>query len=237
MIVLANLLKLMDMVTRIGTLRETSLHSSLKQLYARPGDLLEAKIGNSIIDIVRGELLIEIQTGNFSALRSKLTSHLHARPIRIIYPIAVKKSVMRIAIDGDKISSRKSPKTGRIELLFGELFRIAGYAKHPNFSLEVALIDEEVVLVNDGLGSWRRRGWSVEDRRMIRFIDRVVFEKPMDYLALLPGGLDEYFTSLDIAKGLHIRQSLANKMIYSLRGMEMIKQVGKSGRYNLYAKK
>jgi hypothetical protein len=150
------------MTTIIGTLKETSLHAALKQLYARPGDLLEAKVGNSIIDIVRGDLLIEIQTGNFSALKGKLGSLLDMRPIRIVYPIAISKTIMRIATNGEIISTRKSPQKGRVEMIFGEVIRIAGYTKHPNFSLEIAFIEEEVVWIDNEMGSWRRGGWSVE---------------------------------------------------------------------------
>jgi hypothetical protein len=54
----------------IGTLQETSLHSALKAWYARPGDRFEVFIDGFYIDIVRSELLIEIQTRNFSAIKN-----------------------------------------------------------------------------------------------------------------------------------------------------------------------
>ena len=224
------------MTIRIGTLKETSLHADLKQLYARPGDLLEVKIGNSIIDIVRGDQLIEIQTGNFSALKGKLASFLDLRPVRVVYPIASRKIILRIANDGEKISARKSPQRGRVEMIFGELIRIASYVKHPNFSLEVAFIEEEVVWIDNGMGSWRRGGWGVEDRRLIRLIDYRVFESPLDYAKLLPPDLKDVFTSRDLARELQLRKSLTNKMIYSLRAIDVVQVLGKSGRFNLYSK-
>jgi hypothetical protein len=46
----------------IGQLNEKALHASLKQWYARPGDRFEVAVGGFVIDIVRAELLIEIQT-------------------------------------------------------------------------------------------------------------------------------------------------------------------------------
>jgi hypothetical protein len=224
------------MSTTIGLLRETSLHASLKQLYARPGDLVEAKVGKSIIDIVRGDQLIEIQTRNFSSLKGKLASLLDVRPIRVVYPIAISKTILRIANDEKIISRRKSPEKGRVEMIFNELIRIAGYVKHPNFSLEVAFIEEEVVWIDNGMGSWRRGGWSVEDRRLIKLIDCRVFSRPRDYDVLLPFGINELFTSHDLSQVLHLRKNLAHKMIYSLRGMDIIVQAaGKNGRYNLYS--
>lgn len=224
------------MTTIIGTLKETSLHAALKQLYARPGDLLEAKVGNSIIDIVRGDLLIEIQTGNFSSLKVKLNTYLDDRPLRVIYPIAVHKTILRIAKDGNKISSRRSPKKGRIEMLFSELVRIPHYAKHPNFSLEVASIDEEEVWIDDGEGSWRRRGWSISERRMVKLIGSRDFVCPADYADLLPVRLNEFFTSNDLAREASLRKNLASKMIYCLRAMDVIRLVGKKGRSNLYSR-
>ena len=56
----------------IGSLRETSLHASLKSWWARPGDLLEASVDGYVVDLLRGETVVEIQTGHFSAIRPKL---------------------------------------------------------------------------------------------------------------------------------------------------------------------
>jgi hypothetical protein len=103
--------------------------------------------------------------------------------------------------------------------------------------LEIAYIEEEVVWIDNGLGSWRRGGWSVADRRLVKLIDSQLLVWPVDYANMLPVGLKELFTSHDLVRELKIRKSLASKMIYSLRAMDLIELVGKSGRYNLYAKR
>ena len=46
----------------IGTLGERSLHASLKDWLAEPGDEIEKQVDGYHIDIVRGQLLIEIQS-------------------------------------------------------------------------------------------------------------------------------------------------------------------------------
>ncbi len=46
----------------IGTLRESGLHADLKRWYAQPGDEFEIALDGYVIDIRRGEYLIEIQT-------------------------------------------------------------------------------------------------------------------------------------------------------------------------------
>ena len=59
-------------ISTIGTLNEKPLHEALKRWYAQAGDRLEVPVDGSVVDIVRGELLVEIQTRNFSAIRRKL---------------------------------------------------------------------------------------------------------------------------------------------------------------------
>jgi len=41
--------------------------------YACSDDKLETEVGGYVIDIVRGNMLIEIQTRNFSVVKAKLT--------------------------------------------------------------------------------------------------------------------------------------------------------------------
>ena len=224
------------MSTTIGTLKESSLHASVKQLYSRPGDLLEAKVDNSIIDIVRNDIFVEIQTGHFIGLKGKLEKHLGQTPILVVYPISLDKQILRIAKDGHIISSRKSPKHGKAEDLFSELVSIVKYVNHPNFSLEIVFIEEETIWTDDGRGSWRRRGWSILDRRLVKVMGRMLFKHPLDYKALIPISLKGPFTSYDLAKEAGLRRSLASKMVYCLKMMGVIELIGKMGRYNLYKK-
>src|SRR5215212_5865005 len=100
----------------IGVLNEKPLHASLKQWYARPGDRFEVAVGGFVIDIVRAELLIEIQTGSFAAIRSKLTNLVQSHQVRLIYPIAQEKWIVRPATDErQRVVRRRSPKKGRLE--------------------------------------------------------------------------------------------------------------------------
>ena len=65
---------------RIGTLGEKNVHAALKAWYARPGDELEVEVDGFHIDIVRGQVLVEIQTSNFSSQRRKLKTLLEEPP-------------------------------------------------------------------------------------------------------------------------------------------------------------
>src|SRR5262245_50814740 len=135
-----------DSKSRIGLLNEKALHASLKKWYALPGDRFEVPVDGFVIDIVRDDLLIEIQTRNFSAIKSKLTTLLTSRRVRLIYPIVHEKWIVRSARGKrGRVTRRKSPKKGRWEDLFWEMVSIPQLLSNPNFSLELLMIREEEV--------------------------------------------------------------------------------------------
>lgn len=221
--------------SKIGTLNEKPLHVALKAWYARPGDRFEVAVGGFIVDIVRGGLLVEIQTGNFSAIKRKLTVLTASHPVRLVYPIAREKWIVKLAKDGDGISGRrKSPKRGAFEHLFGELVSFPRLLSDPNFSLEVLLIQEEEVRRYDGKRGWRRRGWVTHERRLLDVVESRLFESPADVGALIPRGLAEPFTTSDLAAAIGKPRRLAQKMAYCLREMGVVEPVGKRGNAILY---
>jgi hypothetical protein len=220
----------------IGTLGERSLHSALKDWYAEPGDRLEAEVDGFHIDIVRGKLLIEIQTSNFSSQRKKLRSLTGRHHVRLVFPIAKEKWIIRFSADGlTRLGRRKSPKKGHLLLLFEELVSIPGLMNVENFSLEVLLIQEEEVRYDDGQGSWLRKGWSLKDHRLLAVVSRYVFKRPSDFLAFIPQDLSDPFSTSELAKGIGQPRWLAQKMAYCLRHMGTIEVVGKKGNSLLYS--
>lgn len=228
---------LVDMVenqrtsNHIGMLNEKPLHAALKQRIARPGDRLETPVGGFVIDIVRDGLLIEIQTSNFSALKSKLPVLVSQYPLQLIYPIAREKWIVKPKGGG----RRKSPRRGCIEDLFVELVSFPELMAHDNFSLRVLFIQEEVLRRQDGK-RWRRGGWVTGERRLLDVIGQQLFQTPSDLAALLPPGLPEQFTTEDLAKELDKPRWLAQKMTYCLRGMGALESVGKRSRSILYSR-
>lgn len=219
----------------IGLLREKSLHASLKDWYRRDGDHLEMKIDGYIVDIVRGDLLIELQTRNFSQIKSKLSSLVEAHRVRLVYPIAQEKWIVRTSGDGQaQVARRRSPKRGRVEHLFQELVSLPDLINHPNFSLEVLITREEEIWRDDGQGSWRRKGWSVGDRRLVEVVSSLRLETAEDFQGLLPEELAQPFTTQDLAKALGLPRRLAQKMAYCLRQMGVLEVEGKQKRAWLY---
>lgn len=221
-------------MSHIGLLNEKPLHASLKQWYARPGDRFEVPVGRFVVDIVRDDLLIEIQTRNFSSINSKLSKLTQSYEVRLVYPVVQEKWIIRSATGSRGVTvRRKSPKRGRIEDLFWELVSIPQLLSHPNFSVEVLMIREEEVRRYDGKRKrWRRKGWVTETRRLVDVVDRRVFGNSADWLAFVPNGLQS-FTTKDFAVA-NTSRDLAQKMAYCLRQASMIELIGKQGRANLY---
>jgi hypothetical protein len=219
----------------IGLLNEKPLHSSLKEWYVLPGDRVEVNIDGYVIDIVRDHVLIEIQTGSFASIKSKLINLIQSHRIHIVYPVAQEKWIIKQVDDeGNVEPRRKSPKKGRVEDLFGELVSFPQLMANPSLAIEVLLIREEELRRFDEKRNWRRKGWGIEERRLIEVLDRKLFEGPIDWRELIPENIRESFTAKELAKATGIRNPLAQKMAYCLRKAGVIELTGKKERANLY---
>lgn len=209
----------------------------MKRWYAEEGDRIEEPVDGFVVDIVRGEILIEIQTRGFAAMKRKLDRLLDHHQLRIVHPIPVEKRILKIDDGGAIVSRRRSPKQGTVVDIFGELVSFPTLISHPGLTIEVLLTREEEVRRFDGTKAWRRRGWVVEERRLIEVVDRIVIESPASLAALLPEGLPAEFTTADLASDLECGRRLAQQMTYCLRHVGAIEMVGKSGNSILYSRR
>jgi hypothetical protein len=217
--------------------RESSLHSAIKKWYFLEGDKLEDRVDNFIVDIVRGDLLIEIQTANFSAIKPKLSRLLNDHKVRLVYPIPKEKWIVHKSMTtGETYGRRRSPKKGRLSDLFNELIRVPSLFSKGNFSVEVLMIEVEEIWRNDGRGSWRRKGASIEDRKLIRVFEGSVFEHKADFLKVLPEDLPDPFSNRNLAESLGIPINQSRKMTYALRRIGTITYVGKNRNQMLYSR-
>lgn len=202
----------------IGTLNESSLHAGIKDFLAQPGDRFEVRLHGFVIDIVRDDLLIEIQTGSFGALGNKLDRLLGEHRIRIVHPIAVDRWIAR---PGKR--PRKSPRHGSMLDLFAELVSLPTLLDHPNLSLEVLLIDEEQLRVDGRRGERRSM-----DRRLRAVRETRRLEEVAELVALLPIGLEEPWTTADLARAAGISRRLAQSVAYCLRMNELVVEQGRT---------
>jgi hypothetical protein len=214
----------------IGTLREKPLHASLKRWYSQAEDGVEVAIDGFVIDLVRDELLIEIQTRSFSSMKKKLATLLDLdHHVRIVYPIPIDKWIVKVSDDGEILSRRRSPKHGNPIDLFSELVSFPELAAHPNLDFDLVLINEEEFRRHTPDRAWRRKGWSVEERRLIDVVDTLRISGTKDLAALLPAELPDPFTTGDLATTLGTPRRAAQQMAYCLRKAGVIDAIGKKG--------
>ena len=223
-----------DSRSGIGILNENSLHADIINSLAQDGDQLEAELNGFFIDILSKDKAIEVQTRNLGKLSRKVFSLAEKIAVEIVYPIQKTKLITKIGIDGKITSQRKSPKQGRITDIFDELVRATNIFTHPSVSLTILMIDAEEIWRDDGQGSWRRRGWSIYERKLVRIINRQNFSSPEELLDLLPKSLPTPFTNQQLAKSLGIRVRSAGKITYTLRKMNLLEITGKDGNSYLF---
>lgn len=212
----------------IGTLREKPLHASLKDWYAQAGDLIEVPVDGYVIDIVRDDLLIEIQTRGFSSMKGKVEALLAAgHRLRIVHPVAVDRTIVRVGDDGTILGRRRSPKHGDAVDLFSELVSFPALVGHSGLEFEVVLTDQEEYRRHVPGKAWRRKGWTVMERRLAHVHRSVRITSRHDLTGLLPGGLPETFTTADLASALGRSRRSAQQMAYCLREAGCLVVVGK----------
>jgi hypothetical protein len=219
----------------IGTLHESPLHAALKAHYALPGAVVEAARHGYIVDVVRADCWLEIQTGHVTQVKRKLADLVAQHPVRLVLPVTVEKWVVRVGPDGATVlGRRKSPQRGAVEMIFRELVSIPQLLAHPNFSLVAPLIQEEEVRRHDLAHNWRRHGWGTVERRLLAVIGEREFATPADLAELLPPTLAEPFTARELAAALGRPVRLAQQMIYCLRAVAALMPAGKVGRALTY---
>lgn len=217
----------------IGTLREGRLHADLKQWYAEPGDALELPVDGYVIDLVRGSLLVEFQTAGLAPLRRKLDRLLAAHDVRLVVPIALTRRIVRMSAEGEVLSSRRSPRRGRVEDVFARLVSLPALLAHPRFELELLLTHEDEYRRHEEGRAWRRHGWVVVGRSLVSVEQRVALASAADAVALLPC-LPEAFDTADLAAAAGCPRRLAQQIAYCLRALGVVEQTGKRGGAALY---
>jgi hypothetical protein len=210
-------------VAQIGTLNERTLHRQLKALVARPGDRFEVELGGYVIDVVRGEQLIEIQTGPLGPLAAKLDALLDVHDVTIVHPISV-----RTWLHVPDRPARRSPLRRSIHHVFHELVSIPTLLDHPHLQLEVVLIEEDTYRRRDPTLRRRLGGWRTLDRSLRSVVERTLLTSTDDLVRLVPPGLPDPFTTRELSERARIPRDLAQRMAYCLRALGRFEEAERS---------
>jgi hypothetical protein len=221
-------------VPTIGVMREGPLHAAVKSALAEPGDRLEVPVGRFVIDLVRADgELVEVQTGGFGALGSKLDALLDEHRIRIVYPVAAERRIVRVDEHGQVLGVRRSPKQGTAVAVFEKLVAFPSLLTHPNLTIEVLLLREDHIRRPQPVTT-RGRTRDPGERRMVEVLDRIALRTPQDIVAALPALPIEPFSTRELAALLGCSTQLAQRTLYCLRTIGIVEPAGKRGHAPLH---
>ena len=222
-------------VPSIGVLGEGPLHAAVKELLAEPGDRFEVPVGRFVIDVVRADgELVEVQTGNFGPLGKKLDALLDDHRVRIVYPVAAERRIIRVDEQGEMLGARRSPKRATAVEVFDKLVAFPSLLTHPHLTIEVLLLREDHIRRPQPVRT-RRRTRDPGERRLVEVLDRITLRTPEDVLAALPALPHEPFSTRELAAVLRCSTLLAQRTLYCLRAIGVVEPAGKRGRAPLHA--
>ena len=216
-----------DYLAARGTLREKPLHADRAVL--QPGDTFEQPVDGFVVDVVRGDLLIEIQTRSFSSIKRNLTALLPHHHVRMVHPIAVEQWIVKVDDTGEILSRRKSRSAER-HTTSSPNSSASRDAGRPHLSLEILFVRTQQVRRFDPKKAWRRKGWVVEENQLLEVTGSLTVRSTEDLADLLPDSLPDEFTTADLASTLRCTRRLAQQMAYCLRRTGGVEVVGKDGR-------
>jgi hypothetical protein len=221
--------------SRIGVERESSLHRALKFRWAGTADRTETPRAGYVCDGVSetGELL-EVQTGSFAPLKIKVQELAVYDTVRIIHPIILTKHIEVYDEGGVLQSSRKSPRKGTIWDLFKALLYAPELPSLPNVIIELALVEIRERRIQDGRGSWRRKGQSIADRELTACRGTLPLESLRDYRCFVPFKDGEEFTVRILGSRVRIPETIARKTLYVLTKLNVVERRGKEGNAWIY---
>jgi hypothetical protein len=207
---------------------ETSLHRELKEFYCDEAASREVLIRGFRIDAVVDGTLVEIQQASLAALCKKTRALLETHPVIVVKPLSALKTIVRLKRRNGPVTSRRtSPRHETIHDIFQDLVHFVDVFPHPRLRLEVLLTEQEETRIPKRKRWFRSKDYTVTDRRLVAVRSRHTFQTAGDLAQLLPAGLDQQFTTADIARLAGIPRWLAQKMAYCLRRTGGIAIAGK----------
>ena len=217
----------------INTWNESLLHEELKDRYCSDRAQKEVPLEGSICDVVNPDgSVIEIQTRALGKLKRKLEKLLPERRVTVIFPVPQNTIIETFTSEGNLKSRRKSPSHHSIYKVFEEITGIAHLLPHNNLTITVVLSDILELRKDDGQGSWRRKGISIIDKKLVSIHKEYHLHDREDYLDLLPQSMSQPFTVEELRdQGVG---KAAGKMAWVLRKAGILELAGKKGRAYLY---
>ena len=218
------------MAASIGTYGERALHAALKRLVEPDEARHEQPYRGCIVDVLGDGCVYEVQTRAFERLRGKLARLLPDTPVTLVYPAVRSKWLVWVDPEtGEATKKRRSPKTGAPLEVCYELYKLSPLLPHPNLTLWVVPVDVEEYRSLTGWSRDRKRGSTRLERLPVAFGTPLRLHAVADYLALLPEGLAEPFTTAALARDGHVSPACARRAAGVLLRMGALERCGRRG--------
>ena len=234
----------------IGTYSEKRLHKTLKNFFCPDTECHEVRIrpdgsiggtgesgkGGYIADIFRDGEIIEIQTGSFYSLKSKLGFYLEKTDFKItvVHPIAAVKHLSWIDTEDGSIKSRRlSPKKGSVIDALPELYWVWNMLDSDRLKFCFPLLDVDEYRLLDGWSRDKKRGSNRFERIPNELID-IVYIDGGGAAELFPNGLPEEFTRSEFSKLTKFKGRKLYNVITLFCNLGLIEKGEKKGRSFVY---
>ncbi len=218
---------------------ETSLHRSLKMLYAADATLTEVAVDGFRIDAIDAEgWLVEVQHAGLGSIRRKVIRLVEEHRLRLVKPLIERKWIERYdPKTGRLISRRRSPKQATPFDIFGHLLHFTGAFPHPNLVLEIPFVEVvEHRHPSKPRRRWRNRDSSI-DQKLVNITRAVEIRTNQDLWDLIGNPqLLEAFDTKNLSDEIGQPRWLAQQITYVLRHSGAIFAVGKRGNSILYSR-
>lgn len=192
----------------IGTYKEKRLHRVLKKFCEPDEACHEISIGPYVADILRGNEIIEVQSGSFYPMKSKIQYYLSNTDyfVTIVRPLPyIKWCIWLDGKSGEVVSRKKSSKKYLPRDVMRDWLFLCDYLGHERLKIKFLLLEEEEYRFLDGWSKDKKRGSSRYERIPIALIDEMEFSLAEDYKIFLPDSIGESFTASEYIKASKMR--------------------------------
>ncbi len=227
------LIKKEDKQVSIGTNKERTLHQYLKYYFCNESIYHEQKLSGYIVDILKDNKIIEIQTSSFNAMRKKLETLLPKYKINIVYPIIIERTLYNFDEQGVLLNIRKSPKKEHPLKIGKELYKINNLLTNPNLSFTIVLLkvyEERIPFIN----RYKQKKTTRINQIPYELIDIIKLNRN-SLSNLIP--FDTEFDALMFKKKTKLSPRDTSSSLLALRTLNVIEIVRKDGKKYIYEKK
>lgn len=195
---------------QITIYHERSLHAFLKSRFCPDEEKHEVKIGRFVADACDGNVIYEIQTGNFGPLAKKIKFYLENTDYKIVVvrPLAKNHRISWLDTESGELqkSKRPSPKHENLASGIADLHYLRELFGNERLSFCFLLMEINEVRLLDGYGKYKKiRATSVDRLAGEIYSEHFISTLADVESAILPLLPDGEFSRAELAKALGLK--------------------------------